>query len=74
MLDVLVYCDAVGREACTSRERRGGALRLRGSLEAREDDGADDGHGDEDSPVHAPSSARALPCFLDERPNESLEL
>ena len=52
----------------------GSALRLRGSLQAREDDGADDGHGDEDSPVHAPSSARALSCFLDERPHESLEL
>ena len=74
MPDVPADSDRVKREACTCRERRGGTLRLRGLLEVREDEGADDGHGDEDSPVHAPSSACASSCFLDERPNESFEL
>ena len=83
MPDVPADSDRVKREACTCRERRGGTLRLRGLLEVREDEGADDGHGDEDSPYmrrlrrarrRASSMSARTRASSSERVNESVVL
>ena len=50
------------------------SLRPRGSLEGREDDDRDERHGGRDRPVDAAAAPLALPCLLDQRLDEGLEL